>query len=179
MPAFNYDANRTPVGRIENKDRSRWYGIRPGDKVVQTFGGTEMRGTVKALHGMDNNGCTLQVRRGRALVEVKAVCEWCTVEYAPQGDHPAYFLLTDTLDRWEPEDTVFIVENTRPTGIEMLLSVHEPSGKYRSLRGSPAMQDRMREFARAKGRDTKNGMLGATLVNLGPKLGWGVRDGGQ
>lgn len=73
----NRPSQRDPM---QNVDRTRWYGLRPGDRVCQSFGGTEIRGTVIKLHGMDNNGCTIRVRRGRVFSEVKAVCEWCTVE---------------------------------------------------------------------------------------------------
>lgn len=64
------------TARLENKDRSRWYGLRPGDIVEQTFAGVTIRGRVEVLHGTDNNGCTIVVKgRGR----MKAVCEWCDI----------------------------------------------------------------------------------------------------
>lgn len=63
--------------RIENKDRSRWYGIRPGDTVTESAFGQVFRGlVVEDLHGMDNNGCNVRDRQGKRR---KAVCEWLTV----------------------------------------------------------------------------------------------------
>lgn len=76
---YNNDSSRTAV-RLENKDRSRWYGLRPGDTVKMSGpGGYEVQGKVVHLHVMDNNGCTLRVRRGRVFTEIKGVCEWCAV----------------------------------------------------------------------------------------------------
>lgn len=64
------------TSRLENKDRLRWYGLRPGDIVDMTFGKVTIRGRVETLHGTDNNGCTIVVKgRGR----MKAVCEWCEI----------------------------------------------------------------------------------------------------
>lgn len=67
--------DRQNTANPQNLDRSRWYGIRPGDVVTMSFGGWTGTGEVKRLHGGDNNGCTLRVK-GR---EMKGVCEWCTI----------------------------------------------------------------------------------------------------
>ncbi len=61
----------------DNRDRSRWYGVRPGDIVtLSVFGETTKGLRVIRLHETDNNGCTVRDGRGR---EFKAVCEWLTV----------------------------------------------------------------------------------------------------
>lgn len=73
MGGSAWDRNRNR--REDNVDRSRWYGIRPGDEVEMTFAGVTHKGEVVRLHTMDNNGCTIRVR-GR---EMKGVCEWLTV----------------------------------------------------------------------------------------------------
>lgn len=62
-------------GAIDNKDRTRWYGLRPGDIVEERAFGSVRRGKVVNLHTTDQNGCTIKVN-GK---EGKAVCEWCTV----------------------------------------------------------------------------------------------------
>lgn len=63
-----------------NVDRSRWYGLRPGDWVeMKGPGYYVVKGKVSHLHQTDNNGCTLRVKRGRVWVDVRGVCEWCTV----------------------------------------------------------------------------------------------------
>lgn len=74
MGGSAWDSNRNKV--IENEDRSRWYGLRPGDIVEMKFGQQVWKAKVVRLHGMDNNGCTLRLSNGK---EMKGVCEWCTV----------------------------------------------------------------------------------------------------
>lgn len=63
----------------ENRDRSRWYGLRPGDTVeyptTLQMDGPKIQAVVMRLHSMDNNGCTLK-RRGK---QFKGVCEWCKI----------------------------------------------------------------------------------------------------
>lgn len=79
MDAFtNRPSQRDPM---QNLDRRRWYGLRPGDIVDIRHPGTDTktRGRVVKLHGLDNNGCTVRVRRGRTVQEIKAVCEWCDI----------------------------------------------------------------------------------------------------
>lgn len=64
------------TSRLENKDRTRWYGLRPGDLVRMTAFGVTVEGRVEVLHATDNNGCTI-VAKGRG--RMKAVCEWCEI----------------------------------------------------------------------------------------------------
>lgn len=67
----------TRNGAPQNEDRSRWYGIRPGDIVTLKGPGgyAEKDLRVIALHPLDQNGCTVK-KRGR---EFKAVCEWLEI----------------------------------------------------------------------------------------------------
>lgn len=68
--------------RLQNFDRKRWYGIRPGDQVTLRYpGGTVKELTVVCLHSMDNNGCTVKDNTGR---EFKAVCEWLEIRKAAE-----------------------------------------------------------------------------------------------
>lgn len=73
LPAVNRPGSVN--GRSENKDRSRWYGIRPGDLVEERAFGMTRRGVVLELHATDNNGCTFLYKGKRC----KAVPEWCTI----------------------------------------------------------------------------------------------------
>lgn len=63
----------------QNEDRSRWYGIRPGDLVEERAFGQVRSGEVMYLHGTDNNGCTIRIKTRRGSQDVKAVCEWLTI----------------------------------------------------------------------------------------------------
>jgi hypothetical protein len=67
----------------ENRDRSRWYGIRPGDMVSYNVQGAVETGyTVMRLHELDNNGCTIK----KGTREFKIACEWLKIERAVDAD---------------------------------------------------------------------------------------------
>lgn len=67
-----------PRPNTQNEDRSRWYGIRPGDTVGYWLAdGGESGLVVVELHTLDNNGCTVRRRNGQKF---KIACEWLTIE---------------------------------------------------------------------------------------------------
>lgn len=73
--------DRQNVGEPQNVDRSRWYGLRPGDIVEMSYGQWKVQGRIIRLHSTDNNGCTIRVSGGGAARsrEMKGVCEWCII----------------------------------------------------------------------------------------------------
>lgn len=58
-----------PSGNPENRDRSGWNGLRPGDHVKVTGDGFTFSARVKRLWLNDDNMCSVSVRRGRTIAE--------------------------------------------------------------------------------------------------------------
>ena len=63
--------------KFNNKDRTRYYGIRIGDEVEERFQGrVTISGIVVEYGFMDNNAVHVKSKSGNIQ---KCVAEWCTI----------------------------------------------------------------------------------------------------
>lgn len=82
---------------FDNKERRRYYGLRVGDKVKESWCGTHIEGEVVEYGFMDNNSVMVKDQNGEIR---KCVAEWCEIiqrvdEWVISRNHPDAIVIND------------------------------------------------------------------------------------